>query len=190
MSFISVVLIAFAMSMDAFVAAIGKGACLIKPRLVEAFRIGLIFGVIEGITPLVGWALGQVAVEFASEWDHWIAFILLAALGMHMIYEGVKPAGTDIPDKAVQHTLPALIITAFATSIDALAIGVGLAFVEVNILVAAAAIGISTLLMVTVGIMLGNVIGTVLGRKAEIFGGLVLIAVGGSILYEHLNAVG
>lgn len=190
MSFISVVLIAFAMSMDAFVAAIGKGACLRKPHLTEALRIGLIFGVIEGITPLVGWGLGQVAVEFASEWDHWIAFFLLAALGLHMIYEGVKPADADVPDKATQHTLLALIITAFATSIDALAIGVGLAFVEVNIIVAAAAIGISTLLMSTIGIMLGNVIGTVLGKKAEVFGGLVLIAVGASILYEHLHAVG
>lgn len=189
MSFFSIVLIALAMSTDAFVAAIGKGACITKPRLVDAFRIGLIFGVVEGITPLMGWALGQVAVELVSEWDHWVAFILLTALGLHMIYEGVKP-GTDVPDKSVQHTFFALVIAAFATSIDALAIGVGLAFVEVNILFAAAAIGISTLLMVTIGIMLGHIIGTVLGKKAEIFGGLVLIAVGGSILYEHLYAVG
>lgn len=178
------------MSMDAFVAAIGKGTCIKKPRLSEAFRIGLIFGMVEGITPLLGWGLGQVAVEYASEWDHWIAFILLAALGLHMIYEGVAPTGAARPDTTRQHTFLALVITAFATSIDALAIGVGLAFVEVNICLAAAAIGVSTLLMVTIGIMVGHIIGTVLGKKAEIFGGLVLIAVGGSILYEHLSAVG
>lgn len=178
------------MSTDAFVAAIGKGASIKKPQLLEAFRIGLIFGGIEGVTPLVGWAVGQVAVEFVSEWDHWAAFALLSALGLHMIYEGTKPAGADIPDRSERYSVFALAITAFATSIDALAIGVGLAFVDVNILVAAAAIGFSTLVMVTIGIMLGRLIGTMFGKKAEILGGLVLVAVGASILYEHLAATG
>lgn len=189
MSFISIILIAFAMSMDAFVAAIGKGAGLRDPRLTQALRVGLIFGAIEALTPLAGWALGQVAVKFVSEWDHWIAFVLLVLLGAHMIYEGLKPAEEEVDDKPRQHSFWLLAATGFATSIDALAIGVGLAFIEVNILLAAAAIGIATFVMATTGVMLGRAVGTMIGKKAEIFGGLVLFAVGASILYEHLNAV-
>lgn len=190
MSFLSVVLIALAMSMDAFVAAIGKGAGLRHPRIGEALRVGLIFGGIEAATPLAGWLMGQVAVRFVSEWDHWIAFILLASLGLHMIYQGCKSEEEKSADsKPQQHSFWLLAVTGFSTSIDALAIGVGLAFVEVNILVAAMAIGIATFIMATMGVLLGRIISSVIGRKAEVFGGLVLIAVGASILYEHLNAV-
>jgi len=78
------------MSTDAFAAAIGKGASLHKPRFIEALRTGLIFGVIEAITPLVGWGIGQVATKYVENWDHWIAFTLLLVLGLHMIYNGFK----------------------------------------------------------------------------------------------------
>ena len=187
MSLISVVFLALAMSMDAFVAAIGKGAALKKPHLGEALRTGLIFGVIEAITPLIGWAIGQTAVKFVAEWDHWIAFGLLLGLGVHMIYEGCKPAEPEPDDKPQRHSFWILAVTGFATSIDAMAVGVGLAFIDVNILMAAIAIGLATLTMVTIGVMLGRVIGTAVGKRAEIFGGVVLIIVGASILYEHLR---
>ncbi|GLX14814.1 hypothetical protein Pstr01_30530 [Pseudomonas straminea] len=85
MSFLSLVLLAFAMSTDAFAAAVGKGASLHKPRFLDALRTGLIFGVIEAITPVIGWFIGQAAASFAEEWDHWIAFTLLLLLGVHMI---------------------------------------------------------------------------------------------------------
>ena len=177
-----------AMSTDAFAAAIGKGSSLHKPRFSEALRTGLIFGVIEAITPVVGWGIGQAAVRYVENWDHWIAFGLLLALGLHMIYNGLKHED-EAEEKASQHSFLILAVTAFATSIDAMAVGVGLAFVDVNILVAAAAIGMATCVMVTVGVMLGRVLGAVVGKRAEIAGGVVLMLVGAAILYEHLTAV-
>ncbi|WP_312932967.1 manganese efflux pump MntP [Pseudomonas sp.] len=182
---VSLFFLALAMSTDAFAAAIGKGASLHRPRLSEALRTGLIFGVIEGITPLIGWAIGQAASDYVQSWDHWIAFTLLLLLGLHMIYNGCKDDdGED--EKPTQHGFLMLAVTAFATSIDALAVGIGLAFVDVNILVAAASIGLATMVMVTLGVMLGRVLGTLVGKRAEIVGGVVLMLIGATILYEHL----
>ncbi|MBD9656253.1 manganese efflux pump MntP [Pseudomonas sp. PDM12] len=185
MSLLSLVFLAFAMSTDAFAAAVGKGASLHKPRFPDALRTGLIFGVIEAITPVVGWFIGQAAAGYVEEWDHWIAFTLLLLLGGHMIHAGLRPEADDTEEKPKSHSFWVLAATAFATSIDALAVGVGLAFVDVNIWVAALAIGLATMTMVTIGVMLGRLIGTAIGHKAEILGGLVLIGVGAAILYEH-----
>ena len=184
---ISLVFLALAMSTDAFAAAIGKGSSLHKPRLVEALRAGLIFGVIEAITPMIGWAIGHAATRWVQDWDHWIAFTLLVALGLHMIYNGLK-ADDEEAQKPTQHSFMILALTAFATSIDAMAVGVGLAFIDVNILVASAAIGLATMTMVTIGVMLGRVLGNVVGKRAEIIGDVVLMLVGATILYEHLSA--
>jgi manganese efflux pump family protein len=184
---ISLIFLALAMSTDAFAAAIGKGSSLHKPRFSEALRTGVIFGVIEAITPIVGWGIGQAATQYVENWDHWIAFTLLLILGLHMIYNGFKHEDEE-EEKPDSHSFVILAITAFATSIDALAVGVGLAFVNVNILVAAGAIGLATTIMVTIGVMLGRVLGTVVGKRAEIVGGVVLMLVGATILYEHLNA--
>ena len=192
MNFISTAALALAMSTDAFAAAIGKGAALKKPRWSEALRTGAIFGVIEGITPLVGWVLGLTAVNAVKAWDHWIAFVLLGALGLHMIYNGLKndDPDADAPEeKPSSHSFARLALTGFATSIDAMAVGVGLAFIDVNIGVVAAAIGCATFVMVTLGVMLGRVLGNVVGKRAEVIGGIVLAAVGAAILYEHLGAV-
>jgi putative Mn2+ efflux pump MntP len=186
---VSLIFLALAMSTDAFAAAIGKGSSLHKPRLTEALRTGLIFGVIEAITPIIGWLIGQAATRWVAEWDHWIAFTLLLVLGLHMIYNGLKhEEEEEEEEKPGSHSFLILAVTAFATSIDALAVGVGLAFVDVNIWVAAAAIGLATMTMVTIGVMLGRVLGAVVGKRAEIVGGVVLMIVGATILYEHLSA--
>ncbi|TBU91241.1 manganese efflux pump MntP [Phytopseudomonas dryadis] len=183
---ISLILLALAMSTDAFAAAIGKGSSLHKPKFSEALRTGLIFGAIETVTPVIGWLIGFTAARYVEQWDHWIAFTLLLALGLHMIYNGCKTeAQHETNEKQSKHSFFILAVTAFATSIDALAVGIGLAFVEVNILIAAAAIGLATMTMVTIGVMLGRALGTVVGQRAEIIGGVVLILVGASILYEH-----
>lgn len=188
MSFTSLVLIALAMSTDAFAAAIGKGAAMQKqPRFFQALRIGLLFGVIEAITPVIGWAIGSVAVNWIAEWDHWIAFSLLLVLGGRMIWEGVKQEDeTADREEAKDQSITVLALTAVATSIDAMAVGVGLAFVNVSIVEAALLIGLATTIMVTIGILLGRVLGSVIGKKAEILGGIVLIGVGALILYEHI----
>lgn len=174
------------MSADAFAAALGKGAAMHRPRLVDALRIGLVFGVIEGITPLLGGWLGLVAKGHVEAWDHWIALTLLAGLGAHMIHAGLAPERADVaPAPAAWWRVP---LTGLATSIDAFAVGVGLAFAEVPIGVAAAVIGACTFVMVTFGVLVGRALGAMAGKRAEVLGGLILILVGIGIAVEHVRA--
>lgn len=188
MNLASTVLLALAMSTDAFAAAIGKGAALQRPTWREAVRSGLIFGTIEAITPVVGWGLGLAAAKNVRAWDHWIAFGLLGVLGLKMIHSGLSASKQGFADKPERHSFWLLAATGFATSIDAMAVGVGLAFLDVNIVPIAAAIGAATFLMVTAGIVLGRLVGALAGRRAELIGGLLLIGIGSAILIEHLNA--
>jgi putative Mn2+ efflux pump MntP len=185
---LSILMLGIAMSTDAFAAAVGKGAAMRTPRLRDALRAGLIFGVIEGVTPLIGWALGSAASHYITAWDHWIAFTLLGLLGLRMMWAGLRTEHIDTDDDAPRrHGFWGLAATGFATSIDAMAVGVGLAFIEVNILVVAATIGLTTLVMVTVGILLGRVLGAMAGKRAEVGGGVLLIVIGAFILWEHLS---
>lgn len=190
MNFAATTALAFAMSTDAFAAAVAKGAALRRVHLKQALRTGAIFGVIEALTPLLGWAVGQAAASYVAAWDHWIAFILLGLLGAHMVHEGLSVPDDDDDAQPTAHGFWRLAITGFATSIDAMVVGVGLAFLDVNIMVTAAAIGLATFTMVTIGTLVGKSIGAVLGKRAEVGGGLVLIAIGALILFEHLSAAG
>lgn len=187
MNLYATLILAFGMSMDAFAAAIGKGASLHRPSFKEAIRIGLIFGVIEALTPLIGWAVGITASHYVMEWDHWVAFILLFVLGARMIVEGFRKSDKEEEAPQQRHGFWLLAATAVATSLDAMAVGVGLAFLQVNIVTTALAIGTATMIMATLGIMLGRYLGPVMGKWAEIFGGVVLIGIGSSILIEHLE---
>lgn len=187
MNLYATLILAFGMSMDAFAAAIGKGACLHRPTLKEALRTGLIFGVIEALTPLIGWGVGMLASQYVMAWDHWIAFVLLLILGGRMIIEGMRKKMCRPEDAPQSHGFWLLACTAVATSLDAMAVGVGLAFLQVNIIATALAIGASTMIMATIGILLGRYLGPIMGKWAEIFGGLVLIGIGCSILFEHLG---
>lgn len=189
MNLASTALLALAMSTDAFAAAVGKGTALQRPSWSEALRTGLIFGVIEAVTPIIGWALGHAASDYVSAWDHWIAFTLLGVLGVRMIWAAARQAEDEKAEKPERHGFWLLAITGFATSIDAMAVGVGLAFLSVDILPVAAAIGFATFAMVTIGVMVGRVLGNVAGRWAEGIGGILLIGIGSVILYEHLAAV-
>ncbi|EIV2084834.1 TPA: manganese efflux pump MntP [Klebsiella aerogenes] len=185
MNISATILLAFGMSMDAFAASIGKGATLHKPKFSEALRTGLIFGAIETLTPLVGWGLGMLASQFVLEWNHWIAFVLLVFLGGRMVIEGFRGADDDECEAPRRHGFWLLVTTAFATSLDAMAVGVGLAFLQVNIIATALAIGCATFTMSTLGIMVGRFIGPLLGKRAEILGGIVLIGIGAQILWSH-----
>ncbi|HBW8873532.1 TPA: manganese efflux pump MntP [Klebsiella quasipneumoniae subsp. similipneumoniae] len=185
MNLSATLLLAFGMSMDAFAASIGKGATLHKPKFSEAVRTGLIFGAIETLTPLVGWGLGMLASQFVLEWNHWIAFILLVFLGGRMIIEGFRGESDEACEAPRRHGFWLLVTTAFATSLDAMAVGVGLAFLQVSIVTTALAIGCATFIMSTLGIMVGRFIGPLLGKRAEILGGIVLIGIGSEILWSH-----
>lgn len=185
MNLSATLLLAFGMSMDAFAASIGKGATLHKPKFSEAVRTGLIFGAIETLTPLVGWGLGMLVSQFVLEWNHWIAFILLVFLGGRMIIEGFRGDSDEACEAPRRHGFWLLVTTAFATSLDAMAVGVGLAFLQVSIVTTALAIGCATFIMSTLGIMVGRFIGPLLGKRAEILGGIVLIGIGSEILWSH-----
>ena len=185
MNLSATILLAFGMSMDAFAASIGKGATLHKPKFSEAVRTGLIFGAIETLTPLVGWGLGMLASQFILEWNHWIAFILLVFLGGRMIVEVFRGDSDEACEAPHRHGFWLLVTTAFATSLDAMAVGVGLAFLQVSIVTTALAIGCATFIMSTLGMMVGRFIGPLLGKRAEILGGIVLIGIGSEILWSH-----
>ncbi len=199
MSFLTILALAFGMSMDAFAAAIAQGAAIGTPTRRGILRTAAIFGGIETITPLIGWALGSVAQRYIDDWDHWIAFTLLLLLGLRMIYGGLQPngnnghaetdpAGSPTPARRPPTRLM-LVIIAFATSIDSMIVGVGLAFLEANILLTALAIALATTVMAAIGIRLGSFLGSTIGKRAEILGGLVLIGIGVFILAEHLTAL-
>ncbi len=174
------------MSADAFAAAVGKGAAMLRPRWADALRTGLVFGAVEGVTPLLGWALGSAAQRYIEAWDHWVAFALLSGLGLHLVWKALR--GDDGGHGVQGAGLWAIAVAGLATSIDAMAVGVSLAFVEVNILAVAAVIGLCTFTMVSVGVMAGRALGALIGRRAEIAGGIVLIGVGTTILYQHMSA--
>ena len=184
-------LLAFSMSADAFAAAIARGASIGKTRHLQAAQIALTFGIVETITPLLGYGAGTIAAPYIEAFDHWIAFGLLLVLGGKMIRESLSPEADD--DSAAQDAMPSkwlLLITAIATSIDSMIVGVSLAFLDVNIWLTALAIGSATTLMAVIGIKLGGVLDGIIGKRAELFGGIVLIGIGTFILFEHLGLIG
>jgi putative Mn2+ efflux pump MntP len=184
MSPLAIVVIAFGMSVDAFAAALAKGAALHRPHIKEALRTGAIFGTVEAITPVIGWAAGLAASTFVEEVDHWIALIFLGGVGVKMIYESFRRDGAV--EKPKRHSLMTLVVTAIGTSIDAAAVGVTLAFLDASIVVVALAIGLATFTMTTTGVMVGRYAGARLGRGAELIGGIALIALGVRIFVQHM----
>ncbi|QPC41657.1 manganese efflux pump [Kaustia mangrovi] len=184
MSPIAITMIAFGMSIDAFLASLGRGAGLHRPRVSDAMRTGLVFGLVETAIALAGWCAGVVASPYVGTVDHWIAFGLLGLVGGRMIYHAVRPAS---PWTAARRHGSALVLvaTAVGTSIDALAVGVSLAILDVNMLVIAAAIGAATFVMATGGMLAGRLIGRQFGSWAEIAGGVGLMVLGLSILADH-----
>ena len=189
---VAIVILSLSMSADAFAAAIGRGA-VHRPTLPQALRSGLVFGSIEAVTPLIGFALGVVAAGFVEAVDHWIAFGLLGAVGGKMIWEALKPEDeaeeAAEAKKAVSRGLIALVATAVGTSIDAGAVGVGLALLGENIWLIAASIGFTTFALATLGLLIGKAAGTRLGKIVELVGGVALIALGLKILLEHLGVL-
>ena len=182
---VAIAVLSLSMSTDAFAAAVGRGA-LHRPNLAGAVKAAWYSG-IEAITPVIGWGLGMVAAGLVERVDHWIAFGLLAAVGGKMIWEATRPLAEDAPRRSGPW---ALIAMAVGTSIDAAAVGVGLAFIGANIWVIAASIGVTTFLLTTIGMLIGRAVGQRFGKIAELLGGLALVALGLMILLEHLGVIG
>lgn len=185
MSFFSILVIAIGLGMDAFAVAVGTAVVLRKPALSSVFRLSFFFGIFQFMMPVAGWSAGQTVSGFIRNYDHWLAFLLLAAIGCKMIFDAFRD---DTEKKWSDPTkgLP-LIMLSVATSIDALAVGLSLAFLEVAILYPSVIIGIVAFGMTWVGMVFGERLGRVFGKKVEMAGGLILLGIGVKILLEHLG---
>ena len=184
---VSVFLIALSLAMDAVAISISTGMCFPRFGLRHSIKLGCWFGVFQGGMPLMGWFLGTRMADYIESFDHWLAFGLLAFIGGRMIWESLH--GDEDESCPADLSAKRLCILAIATSIDALAVGVSMAFMEdVNILVAAGVICVVTFLLSAAGGMLGRYLGTLFQKWAEVAGGAVLIGMGVKILIEHLMA--
>ncbi|MGC3874625.1 manganese efflux pump MntP family protein [Halomonas sp. GXIMD04776] len=181
---------AIGLSADAFAVSVARGACNWRSDVRVALRTGLVFGSVEAGMVLLGWLLGSGFASLITEIDHWIALLLLGAVGGHMIHEGLSDGGEeDACDASSQSGIKTL-LAALGTSIDGAAIGVTLAFIDVPIWHAVAIVGAVSCCISTLGVLIGPRVGSLLGRRAEVLGGLVLITIGVSIFYSHMHAAG
>ncbi|MCD7950813.1 MAG: manganese efflux pump MntP family protein [Erysipelotrichaceae bacterium] len=186
MGFFEVVFIGVGLSMDAFAVSICKGLSTRKLSVKHALICGLWFGIFQALMPTIGYILGVQFADKIESIDHWIAFILLALIGLNMIKEALEDEDEDIePDFSFKAMLP----LAVATSIDALAVGVTFAFLNVNIISSVLIIGCTTFVISIVGVVIGHIFGTRYKARAEIVGGVILILIGLKILLEHLGIV-
>ncbi len=185
MNLLSVFFIAVGLSMDACAVSFAKGICLKSNLRRHALRLAVFFGLFQGLMPLLGWWVGTHFEQLITSIDHWIAFGLLSIIGINMLKES-KEAPTACDIIIVDIPLKEVFLLAVATSIDALAVGVSFAFLQVDILPAVCLIGITTFILSLAAVFLGNRIGGKLGKYAEITGGVILILIGLKILIEHL----
>jgi putative Mn2+ efflux pump MntP len=185
---LSLILLAFGLSADAFAVALGQGAASRSHPWRNALAIGLAFGAAQAIAPLIGWSLGYWFISQIESFDHWLAFSLLAAVGAKMMWEGVRadpPGRESDPGKERAAAGMALLALAVATSIDAAAAGITLPTLGAPILVSIAVIGGVTFAMSFAGVWIGRIGSRGLGSNAEIIGGLILIVIGAKILIDH-----
>ena len=182
------VLIGVGLSMDAFAVALCKGLSMRRVNYAHAAVIALFFGVFQAVMPLIGWVLGTQFTRYITSVDHWIAFALLGYIGGKMIWDALHEAPETAPCAGEGRLdLKELLMLAVATSIDALAVGITFAFLQVSILPAVATIGLITFALSFAGVVVGNRFGTRFQKKAEIAGGVVLVLIGLKILLEHLG---
>jgi len=188
-SFLEILLIGIGLSMDAFAVSICRGLSMPKLNWRHAAVIALYFGGFQALMPLAGWALGSAFAKSIQNVDHWIAFFLLSLIGGNMIREALKdeePCGEDGCEVSDRLDHRQLLLMAVATSIDALAVGVTFAFLDVSIVPAITVIGATTFVLSLLGVVVGNFFGSRYKKRAEITGGVILILLGVKILVQHL----
>ncbi|WP_114560943.1 manganese efflux pump MntP [Desertihabitans aurantiacus] len=183
MSLLNLVVIAVGVSADAFAVSIAQGVQL-RARIVrQALLVGLTFGVFQALMPLLGWYVGVQVGHYIEAVDHWIACALLVAVGAKMLWDGLRDGADDEDDRAL--SVQRLLVLAVATSVDALAIGISLALLGVDIWGAVVLIGVVTAVLSFGAVLLGHRVGLRFRRPAEVVGALVLMAIGVRILLDH-----
>ena len=184
MDLITTLLMAVSLAMDAFAVSLGIGTAQWADQARPRFRLAFHFGFFQFIMPVLGWLAGTTIERYISQFDHWIAFILLAYVGIKMIRSGLNPhqeSYTSDPSRGGM-----LVVLAIATSIDALAVGLSLAMLNVQVLAPAIVIGVVTFGMSMVGLLAGNRLGEKFGKRMELIGGVILIGIGLRVLVTHL----
>lgn len=181
-------ILAVGLSMDAFAVSVCKGLSVKKLRPKHMLIAGLYFGGFQALMPLIGWFLGTRFEKYITSVDHWIAFALLAIIGGKMIYDSFQKEEQEADGRSVLNVRE-LLVMAVATSIDALAVGITFAFLNVNIVSSVAVIGVTTFVLSAVGVLIGHKFGAKYKNKAELAGGVILILIGLKILLEHLGVI-
>ena len=187
MSFVLVAGIAVALAMDCFAVSLGMGAGTKGLSMRQALRMAAFFGGFQFFMPVLGWLAGARLLALIRDFDHWVAFGLLAVVGGHMIYESFELSEEEKEDRPDRTRGARLLVLSVATSIDSLGVGLSLGVIETSIVYPAAVIGLTSFVMTIAGAKLGPVVGKVAGKRAELIGGLILIAIGVKILVEHIG---
>ncbi len=184
MAFVEIMFIAVGLAMDAFAVCLGAGTTRFIDGPRPVFRLSFHFGLFQALMPVLGWLAGAFVAQYISAWDHWIAFGLLAFVGVRMVRSGLDTSGecheTD-PSRG-----STLIMLAVATSIDAFAVGLTLAMLEVNILYPAIVIGVVCAALSVLGLALGHRLGCAFGKRMEVVGGLILVLIGLRVVISHI----
>lgn len=189
MGFIELLLLAVSLSMDAFAVSVCKGLALPRITGKQACLVGAWFGGFQMLMPALGYLLGSAFAQYITSFDHWIAFVLLAFIGGKMVWEALHEDPEEVcPQPRLD--LKELFMLAVATSIDALAVGITFAFLQVNIWGAVSLIAATTFVLSVIGVWVGNRFGSRFQTKAEIAGGVILVLIGLKILLEHLGVLG
>ena len=191
MSLLTLFITAVGLSMDAFAVSICKGLAVKKAGIKQMALAGLWFGGFQALMPALGYLFGSTLKVYVEKYDHWIAFILLGVIGANMLKEAFSKDDDCDECSSGSMKFKDMLTLAVATSIDALIVGIGYAFLpDVNIVAAVGFIGIITFVLSAIGIKIGNIFGLKFKKKAEIAGGIILILMGAKILLEHLGVIG
>ena len=189
MGFWELFLLAIGLSMDAFAVSVCKGLSSKKASLENMCKCGVWFGGFQALMPLIGFFLGTLFAGAITAFDHWVAFVLLAFIGLNMLKEAFEK-DSDCCEKDADYSFKTMLTMAVATSIDALAVGISLSLAgNVNIWIAITLIGVTTCLLSALGVKIGSIFGDKLEKKAQLLGGVILIILGLKILLEHLGVI-
>ena len=190
MGFFELFILAVGLSMDAFAVSICKGLSMKKATFKAGAICGAWFGGFQALMPVIGFFLGTMFAEAIQSFDHWVAFGLLAIIGINMLKEAFGKCD-ECENQDADLSVKTMFVMAIATSIDAMAVGISLAMAgNVNIYLAVALIGVVTFLMSALGVKIGNVFGSRFEKKAQLAGGVILVLLGVKILLEHLGVIG
>ena len=184
MDLLTLLTLAVGLAMDAFAVSICKGLAMREKVLKKGIIVGLWFGGFQALMPTIGFFLGTQFKDQITSIDHWIAFVLLGLIGINMVKEALSNDEEQADDSIA---VKEMFMLAVATSIDASAVGITFAFLNVHIVSAASMIGVCTFLISFAGVKIGNIFGTKYKSKAELAGGIILILLGFKILFEHLH---